>query len=273
MAATLGGRLGAAMRLLAVAGVLAMGVSATVASAGQKVGIVLLHGELGAPGRVIDGLGQALAGAGYLVSRPDMCWSARRGYEQTFPDCLAVVDDAIVKLRNLGATQIAVGGFSLGGTAAIAYCADHAGCRVTFAIAPDHDARSMARQPDIAASLQQARALVGKGHGDDSGTFIDIGIGPEGTYETEIATTPAIYVSFFGADSQATVAGAIGRLTAPLLWAAGGRDPGQAGSAALFALAPRNALSRYVAVDSTHLGTPDAARQPVLAWLTTVVAQ
>src|SRR5271166_1918724 len=61
--------------------------------AAERIGIVLMHGEAGAPGRVIVGLTDALEKAGYLVARPDMCWSARRSYEARFTDCLALASD------------------------------------------------------------------------------------------------------------------------------------------------------------------------------------
>jgi hypothetical protein len=52
----------------------------------REIGIVFTHGEAGAPGRVIVDLTDALEKAVYLVSRPDMCWSARRSYEASFAE-------------------------------------------------------------------------------------------------------------------------------------------------------------------------------------------
>jgi hypothetical protein len=69
--------------------------------AAERIGIVFMHGEAGAPGRVIVGLTDALEKAGYLFSRPDMCWSARRSYEARFADRLSAVDDSIVRLKGL----------------------------------------------------------------------------------------------------------------------------------------------------------------------------
>jgi hypothetical protein len=54
--------------------------------AAERIGIVFMHGEAGAPGRVIVGLTDAQEKVGYLVSRPDMCWSARRSYEASFAE-------------------------------------------------------------------------------------------------------------------------------------------------------------------------------------------
>jgi pimeloyl-ACP methyl ester carboxylesterase len=238
------------------------------ASAADKIGIVLMHGEQGAPGRVINGLGAKLEKAGYLVSRPDMCWSARRSYESDFAACLAVVDDAIVKLRNIGASRIVVGGFSLGGNAAIAYGAAHPDLLGVFAIAPAHDGEAMTELQGVKDSVAKAQSLVAQGKGDDQGEFEDVAIGPSGTYSNEIATTATIYLSFFGASSTANIPKNAEKLSIPLLWVAGKDDPTQAGGPGYaFAKAKENASSRYVVVDGGHNATPGAAGDAVAGWL------
>ena len=58
------------------------------------------------------------------------------------------------------------------------------------------------------------------------------------------------------------------KLKTPLLWVAGTSDPSQKdGPDFAFAKAPPNDFNRYVKVAADHLGTPDASREPVLAWL------
>jgi pimeloyl-ACP methyl ester carboxylesterase len=247
---------------------LASVVSAPASAAEQgKIGIVLMHGELGSPGRIIGNLGAALEQAGYLVARPDMCWSGRRGYEASFPDCLAAVDDAIVKLKNLGATSIVVGGFSLGGTAAIAYGAAHLGLMGIMAIAPAHDAKTMIEFPDIARDVDRARDLVAQGKGDAQGDFDDADVGPDGVYVTDIATTPAIYLSFFGPDSSATWAKNLPRVTAPLFWVVGSDHASEVEAQKMFALARPSPVSHCLTVAAAPLAVPDKATDAVLVWL------
>ncbi len=113
-----------ARRLLAPIAAVTLATCAPALGA-EKIGIVFMHGEAGAPGRVIVGMTEALEKAGYLLSRPDMCWLARRSYEASFSECLSMVDDSIIRLRILGVTAIVVGGSSLGGDAAVAYGARH----------------------------------------------------------------------------------------------------------------------------------------------------
>ena len=244
------------------------------APAGGKIGVVLMHGEGGAPGRVIARLGTALETAGYVVQRPDMCWSARRSYEATFTDCLATIDDAIVQLKKLGASEIGVAGFSLGGNAAIAYGATHGGLLGVVAIAPAHDAIAEAARPDIADGIARARVLIAQGRADEQSSFDDVAIGPSGPLTTEIATTARIYLSFFGLASPAVIADNVAKLGAPLLWIAGSEDPTQTpGQEGAFSRAPANATSRYVSVGSSHLGTADAAVEPMLAWMKDLAAR
>jgi hypothetical protein len=57
------------------------------------------------------------------------------------------------------------------------------------------------------------------------------------------------------------------RLTAPLLYVAATNDPTQRGRWYIFDRAPANPLSRYVTVNSDHIGTPAASHQIVLDWL------
>jgi len=261
----------ALLRLLIVA---CLAAAVGRAFAADKIGVVLMHGEQGAPARIIDGLATSLEQAGYLVGRPDMCWSARRGYEAKFDECLATIDDAIVKLKNLGATSIIVGGFSLGGNAAIAYGVAHPGLLGVFALAPAHDARAVEENADVADSVARARQLADGGKGEATTTFADVAFGPGGAYTTEIATTPAIYLTFFGPASPAVIPANTRHLTAPLLWVAGTDDPTQRGGPAYaFAQAPVHALNRYVVVESGHRDTPAKSKDAVLAWLKDVAAK
>jgi dienelactone hydrolase len=247
--------------------VLGVFLQTAVAEAADKVGVVLMHGEQGAPGRVIDGLGARLDKAGYLVSRPDMCWSARRSYESDFPACLDVLDDAIVKLRNIGATRIVVGGFSLGGAVAIVYGAAHPDLLGVFALAPTHDAAALAASTSIRDSVGKAQALVAQGKADDEADFEDVAIGPSGAYANEVATTPNIYLSFFGPDSPVRVAPNVAKLKSPLFWAASRDDPTQTSAKADFAKATASDMNRFVELSGSHQATPEAASGAVLEWL------
>jgi pimeloyl-ACP methyl ester carboxylesterase len=242
----------------------------------DKIGIVLMHGKLGTPLGVAAGpqniiggrLVMALRRAGYLVATPEMCWSRYRGFDLTYTDCFRDIDAAIADLKGRGATAIVVGGQSLGGNATLGYGAVHPGLFGVIAFAAADDPRSKARRPDIAATIAKAQALVAQGKGDEKTNFDDVNTGPQGSYKMSLDTTPRIYLSFFAPDSPAGLADNAAKLTAPLLWIAGTRDPTQRSEPAYaFDHAPPNPLNQFVSVDASHLETPDAGTDATLAWL------
>src|SRR5205823_14964700 len=53
-----------------------IGMAAPVSA--QTIGVVLMHGNTDSPDGTIALLAAAMEGAGYLVERPEMCWSHRR---------------------------------------------------------------------------------------------------------------------------------------------------------------------------------------------------
>ena len=114
---------------ICIAAVLACLTCAPGIAAPSDVGIVLLHGldgqPLGSSGTEGGGLVGGLRKAGYRVDTPEMCWSNRRIYDHTFTDCFADIDAAIARLRAQGATQIVLGGMSMGGNSALAYATTH----------------------------------------------------------------------------------------------------------------------------------------------------
>jgi hypothetical protein len=82
-----------------------------------------------------------------------------------------------------------------------------------------------------------------------------------------VRTTATIYLSYLDPQGPANMLDSVRKLHAPLLWVAGSADPSQTGANAEFNQAPANPLNRFVMVASAHLGTPNAAREAVLAWL------
>ncbi len=246
------------------------------AAQADKIGIVVMHGKLGTPigtggpggAPMIGGqLIAALKAAGYLVATPEMCWSRRRGFDKTFPDCLAEINPVVATLKAQGATAIVVSGLSLGGHAAIAYGATHAGLLGIIGFAPADDAARKARRPEIAEALERARALVAAGKGDERQSFTDINTGPQGSYRMALLTTPRIYLSFFDPQTG-SIADKAAKLTAPLLWVAGNADPSQREAATSdFPRVAPNPHNRFVTVTANHLTTPDVGRDAAIAWL------
>ena len=232
----------------------------------QTIGVVLLHGKTGSPATVIDGLAAALRGAGYLVDAPEMCWSHRRIYDRSFTDCLTEIDAAVARLRGQGAAKVVVAGMSQGGDAALVYGATRSGLAGIIALAPAASPEHQSTLPEIAHSIDEARAMVAAGRGNETAGFAD----RNSVNVLTVRTTAAVYLSYLDPRGPANMLAGIQNLKAPLLWVAGTTDPSQQGAQSAFAQVPPNPLNRFVTVASGHLGTPGAARDAVLAWLPTL---
>jgi len=229
----------------------------------QTIGVVLMHGKTGSPNTVIDGLATVLQGAGYLVDTPEMCWSRRRSYDRPFLDCLTEIDSAVSRLKSRGAVRIVVAGMSQGGDAALAYGARRANLAGIVALAPAAAPERQVAVPAISESVVEARAMVAAGRGNEPGSFVDRNV--NGTFS--VRTTATIYLSYLDPQGPANMLDNVRNLHAPLLWVAGSADPSQTRANSEFNQAAANPSNRFVMVTSAHLGTPNAARDAVLAWL------
>jgi pimeloyl-ACP methyl ester carboxylesterase len=259
--------------MLAILAVLCIAVAGAPSWAQGKIGVVLLHGKQGTPeihaGRivVIGGLATALEEAGYLVERPEMCWSRTRIYDAAYLDCLNDIDAAVAKLKSRGAGAIVIAGMSLGGNVVLGYGARRDGLKAIVAIAPAPAPEALIRNvPAIADSVARAQAMIAAGKGGETADFTDTNGGQEFT----VRVTAAVYASFFAPDGPANMKANIANLKAPLLLVSGTADKSQGYPRSQFNLAPANPLNRQVDVNSGHLGTPAAGTADILAWLQTL---
>jgi esterase/lipase len=250
-------------RILAVLLMLAVLPWLVAPALAQTIGVVLMHGKTGSPNTVIDGLAMVLQGAGYLVDTPEMCWSRRRIYDRPFLDCLTEIDGATRRLKSRGAGRIVVAGMSQGGDAAIAYGARRANLAGIAALAPAAAPERQVAVSAIAESVVEGRAMVAAGRGNETASLADRNV--NGTFS--VRTTATIYLSYLDPQGPANMLDNVRNLHAPLLWVAGSADPSQTEANAEFNQAPANPLNRFVMVSSAHLGTPNAARGAMLAWL------
>jgi esterase/lipase len=238
------------------------------ALAEDKLGVILMHGKQGQPGKQIIGLASSMSSAGFLVETPEMCWSKSRIYDRTYEDCLAELDRAAATLTERGATAIVVAGHSLGGNGALYYAAHHP-VKGVISIAGAHNPKFALRKPEIAESLAKAKAMVADGKGDQTANFNEINAG----WTFTVSTTARIYESFFDPQGPTVMPDSVSHLKAPLLWVAGDRDQTQQAAQALFALAPADPLNRYVTVAADHMQTPDAGKDAVISWLKELAAR
>lgn len=242
----------------------------SAAGAAGSVGVVLLHGKGGTPDNV-KGLGEALSAAGYRVVAPEMPWSKFRLYNLPLAQAQEEIDRACEHLRRQGARRLVIIGHSMGGNMALAYGAVRPGLAGIVALAPGHTVERAETRSLFADSVARAREQVREGKGREPDEYDDISQGKV----VPVVTSAEAYLSYFDPEGQANMPAAARKLTAPLLWVAGSRDAMvmNLGPDYAFALAPNRGLNRYAVVDADHMGTPDAAKEVVLAWLKRVLAK
>ncbi len=246
----------------------ALAASAMTASAADTTGVVLLHGKTGMPGQMAK-LASALTAAGYAVETPEMCWSKKRIFDETFADCLRDVDAAIITLKTNGASRIVVAGVSQGAMAAFAYGVAHPDIAGIVVMAPAGDPPDLSKSPELAAAAKTALALTKEGKGNVVADFNDV---ITGNQPIAIKATPKAFLSFHDPQSpigtmKQLFAKVLPSVKVPVLWVSGTRDPTQSSAGQGFARIPKNNLSELVAVDADHGGTPDASGGPMVAWL------
>jgi pimeloyl-ACP methyl ester carboxylesterase len=252
----------------------AMGIGATPsglqAQTLKGVGVVLMHGKGGSPNGLTAPLAAALESNGAAVVSPLMPWHGSRGRPQGYMEghdqALGKIDRAVAELKAGGASKIVVAGQSFGANMALAYAAKRGqGLAGVIVMAPGH----MPERPKFMALVQpgvaKARELVASGRGDTAVALPDINQG-----ETfQVRARAAAYLSFFDPQGAAVMPrNAAAMPSLPLLWIVGRSDPlFPLGERYAYARAPKNAKSKYVAVNAGHRDTPTAARQDVIAWL------
>jgi esterase/lipase len=234
--------------------------------AAAPVGIVLMHGKKGAPA-YLDQVKTVLEDHGYLVSTPEMCWSANRMYDRIYADCLTEIDAAVAGLKQRGAKSIVIAGHSLGGGAAIAYGANHDDLVGVIGIAAGD---AFWGPPSLLPDIARAKSLVDKGEGDTRREFEDVStVGSK-----PMRTTAAHFLSFVAQSPSQLMPENAARLRVPLLLIAGTRDMVSLQyETRTYDKVRNHALNRFVQVEADHNGTLRVGMKDVLDWLASLVRQ
>src|ERR1700738_2017678 len=124
-------------RLLAGLVTLAAVIGMAAPVSAQTVGVVLMHGNTDSPDGTIALLAAAMEGAGYLVERPEMCWSHRRRRDRPLLECLAEIETPIARLTGRGAGAIVIAGMIVGGLGALVFGAPRPGVGGHFPLPPN----------------------------------------------------------------------------------------------------------------------------------------
>lgn len=240
--------------------------------AAGRIGIVLLHGKAGTPDFMTNAAGRVLQETGFFVDTPEMAWSKNRYMDKTYEAALDEIVQAIGRLRRKGADKVVVSGYGMGGNAAFAYAVYLGKIDGVVLLAPEQspDSPSYKKyQTDVA----KARTMIDTGHGEQTAVFMegDMGVG----YGRNMKA--AIYYSYFSPEGLGAVSKAAFLLNPkiPVLYIVGSRDPLTAGigKSYVFDKLPINKLTRYVIIDTDHMGTPSTAVGTVIDWLKELAKQ
>ena len=253
--------------VIASALLLFLGSIAAVGRAAEPVtGVVLLHGNNGAPG--IDGLSDMesrMRKAGFVVVAPEMPYSRNRRFDRTYDETMTEVDKAVEGLKAAGASRIVIAGYSLGANVALYY----GGTRkvdAIVALAPGHRPEAKAIRERWAPSVEKARKMMEEGQEDKTMVFDD-------TNQGRVLITrrmAAIFLSWFDPEGKAVMGRSAAALRpgTALLWVIGTRDPlFEGGPAYAFDRAPREPRSAYVVIEADHTDTPARAADQVVEWI------
>ena len=237
------------------------------AMAGDKVGVVLMHGKYGTAEHV-QSLAEALRSRGYLVVTPDMPWSRSRAYDRSLDEGHREIDILVDQLHKIGATRIVIAGHSMGANVALGYAATHESPDAVIALGPGQTVESRAFYDALGISVDKARKMIDEGHAEQPTEFADLHLGKV----TTTKTSARIDLSYFDPAGLANMPRTVMRIGIPLLWTVGDLDQNMLdrGSSYAFDLAQPNSLNRYQVVHADHMGTPDASRDVVLRWLDVV---
>lgn len=264
--------------LLVAAATMALQTSrAQQASPPDRVGVLILHGKN--PGGPRDPNIRSVATRfereGMLVELPDMPWSSRRYIDGHWDQAMEEMGRHVGTLRSRGATRIVLMGHSIGCPAALSYAARKSDVDAIVLLAPGHIPRGYYEFPNLTPvrkSIDEARAMVAAGKGDERASFNDINQGNSLT----VRLTARQYLSYFDPQSDAEMGVSAPRVpvSIPVLTVIGSAD-------SLFRLArlyvhdklPPNPRSRYLEVEANHLTTPEVAREQVMSWISEALAR
>jgi len=231
-----------------------------------ETGVVLLHGKWDKPPTHVSFLARQLESAGFLVAMPTMPWSDLRQYDAGYPAALAEIEAAAASLRQKGAKRVVVAGQSFGANAALAYAASGRKVDGVAALSPGHTPERGNFKKALEPSVAKARSMIESGQPDEKAWFEDRNQGKS----RNMRTSAAIYLSYFDPEGIGNMQKTASDIPqgVPVFMAVGTADNlAGVAEASLFDRAPKNALSKYVAVPADHLGLVQVIDGPLIQWL------
>jgi pimeloyl-ACP methyl ester carboxylesterase len=243
----------------------------TLHAQADTVGVVVMHGKGGSPGKWVSELASSLERHGFVVANLEMPWSGRREYDVDVGAAENEVKTALESLRQKGASKVFLAGHSQGGIFAL-YFGGRNRVDGIVAIAPGGNVGSQIFREKITDSVELARKSVAEGQRGVKMRLTDFE-GAKGVYG--ITTTPAAYLTWFepeGAMNQVLAMKTIKADTPVLFIAPTGDYPGLSRiKHDMFGLLVKHPLTRMYEPNSSHLNAPTASVQEIANWIDAVI--
>ena len=236
--------------------------------AGEKVGVILMHGKWGTslPKSPIGKLSSFLEDRGFIVIKNEMPWSRNRSLDKSYEDSLKEINTLVQRLKSKGITKVVVGGHSLGANAALGYAARYEGLSGVLAIAPGHVPELKGFQNKMENDWKKAKRMLNDGKGKIVAKFFDINQGKK----SKKSIKAGIYYSWYNPSGLAVIPTNVANIKAntPLLWIIGEKDlMNKRGMDYAYNGAPQHSKNKYIVVKGGHGATPMKGKSEILKWL------
>jgi len=231
-------------------------------------GVVLLHGKRSSPDAALGGVAALLASAGCVVAAPDLPWSSSRYLSGTWSGAMDEIGAAVASVAGRAGGRVMLVGHSMGCPAAMAYAGRDRRVKGLVLTAAGHSPRTYVRfSPEVAESIERARAMVRGGRSNEAATFYDNNQGSV----FSVQATAGQFLSYFDPAGPCEMANSAGRVSCPVLWVIGTNDRAIEWADPIARRLTRGAKSRYLAVPGAgHGNTPSRAADEIVAWIRSV---
>lgn len=254
-----------------------------VASAGDKVGVVLLHGMGTQPQYSKNStLASNLRSEGYDVVAPVFPWAGRKGkteYNGSLQDAYSLISKNISNLKSQGNKHTFLAGHSIGAVISLGYASKYSNIDGVIGVTPGFPGwsspspinDSLDFKPKLLEKMSnRAQNRIAMGKGNEDFEFITKNHGKK----FKIWTTPNDYLSFHHLEGVSRMDLVMPELKAPVLWISTSQDVFTENglSEEAYGLAPNNEMNQYVEISTQHNSAPADSGGYTTSWINKVVS-
>lgn len=254
-----------------------------VASAGDKVGVVLLHGMGTQPQYSKNNtLASNLRSEGYDVVAPVFPWAGRKGkteYNGSLQDAYNLISEKISDLKSQGNKHIFLAGHSIGAVVSFGFASEYSNINGVIGITPGFPGwsspspinDSLDFKPKILENMSnRAHKRIDMGKGDEDFEFVTKNHGKK----FKIWTTPNNYLSFHHLEGVSRMDLTMPKLNTPVLWISTSQDVFTENglSEESYSLVSNNEMNEYVEISTQHNSAPADSGEYVTSWINKIIS-